>query len=220
VFTYVAFTALLFDDCSCNLCVLWTQALLLSNVAERIIAEEGSATLQKHVAELEKENLQLKVSKADMQKTVDNSNEAVTVLPWALEEEIESYDLLKNGNDSLLEECNNARYQVVDLESELEKVKASGEGDISTSKVRLAAAEARVVDDLAAVEKSLVDFRTELTEDLAGLCEVYECNIQCLNGICSPIPDGTPSAKDYVRWLTSEVGCLLWSPTQKVCICS
>jgi hypothetical protein len=33
------------------------------------------------------------------------------------------------------------------------------------------------VVDAAAVEKRLVDFETELTEDLAGLRKVYESNI-------------------------------------------
>jgi hypothetical protein len=74
--------------------------------------------------------------------------------------------------------------------------------------VRLVAVEARDVDDAAATEKHLVDFRTELTEDLAGLCETYERNIQCLDGICSPHLEATPPLEDCIHWMTSEVGCL------------
>jgi hypothetical protein len=64
------------------------------------------------------------------------------------------------------------------------------------------------VDDVAVVEKCLIDFRAELTEDLVGLHEAYECNIQSLGGICVRSSIATPSVEDYVRWLTSEVGYL------------
>jgi hypothetical protein len=64
------------------------------------------------------------------------------------------------------------------------------------------------VDDATAAEKGLVDFCAELTEDLVGLHEAYERKIQNLGGICSLISDATPSFKDYVCWLTLEVGCL------------
>jgi hypothetical protein len=46
-----------------------------------------------------------------------------------------------------------------------------------------------------------------LTSDLAHLHKAYEHNIRSFGGICSPIAGATPSA-DYIRWLTSEVGCL------------
>jgi DNA repair exonuclease SbcCD ATPase subunit len=139
VSTCVAFAALLFDECSCNLCVLSTQALQLSKMAEKIIAEEeGSFALRMRVAELEEANTQLKASEAEMQKTIDNSSVVVTLLRHELNEEIENYDLLKNDNDSLLEERNNVRYEVADLESELEKVGASVADDISALEARLA----------------------------------------------------------------------------------
>jgi malate synthase len=99
---------LVFNNCGCNLCILSTQALLLSKAAKKIITEDGSAALQKCVVALEKKNSQLKASNTKMQKTIDNSNETITVLRRAQDEEIENYELLKHGNDSLLDECNNA----------------------------------------------------------------------------------------------------------------
>jgi hypothetical protein len=155
-----------------------------------------------------KMNARLKASEAEMQKTIDNSSEVITLMRRELNEEIDNYDLLKSGNDTLLEERNTLWYQVVDLESELAKVKMSATENISALEVRLAIVEARAVDDSAAAEKCLVEFHTKLTEDLACLCEAYEGNIQSLACICSPILDAAPSVKDYIRWPTSEVGCL------------
>jgi hypothetical protein len=96
---------------SFNLYLPSTQALSLSKVAEKIIAEdEGGTTLRKHVAQLEEVNAQLKASNAKMQKTIDSTREVVTLLRRELDEEIEKYELLKSGNGSLLEERNNAQY--------------------------------------------------------------------------------------------------------------
>jgi uncharacterized membrane-anchored protein YhcB (DUF1043 family) len=119
VFACVVFVVSLFGGCNFNLCDLLMQALSLSEVAGRIIAEdEGGAMLRRRVAELEEENAQLKASKAEMQKTVDSSSEVVTMLRRELDKEIQIYELLNNGNDSLLEERNNAQYRVANLESE------------------------------------------------------------------------------------------------------
>jgi hypothetical protein len=38
---------------------------------------------------------------------------------------------------------------------------------------------------------------------------MYERNIQSIGGLCSPISEGEPSVVDYVRWLATEVTCLL-----------
>jgi hypothetical protein len=48
----------------------------------------------------------------------------------------------------------------------------------------------------------------KLAGDLAPLREAYECNIQSLSGIFSPIPNAAHSVEDHIRWLTSEVACL------------
>jgi hypothetical protein len=42
----------------------------------------------------------------EMQKTIDSSSEAMTLLRRELDDELENYELLKIGNDSLLEERN------------------------------------------------------------------------------------------------------------------
>jgi hypothetical protein len=116
---FAAFGSLFIGDCDCNLYVLLVQALSLTKTTEKIISEEDGGNLRRCVAKLEEENSQLKVS------TVDSSAEAVTVLRRALDEGIEDYELLTNGNESLLAECDTLWDQVVDLESELAKVKTS-----------------------------------------------------------------------------------------------
>jgi phosphoribosylaminoimidazole carboxylase (NCAIR synthetase) len=98
-------------------------------------------------------NAQLMVSEAKMQKTIDYSSEVVTLLRRELNEEIENYELLKNGNDSLLEERNNVRFRVADLESEVAKVRARVAEDIFALEARLAAAEVRAMEDSTAAEK-------------------------------------------------------------------
>jgi hypothetical protein len=69
---------------------------------------------------------------------------------WCLEVEeglvVASDDLLKIGNNSLLQEQNNAQYRVGDLESELASVKKSVAGDVAALEERLAAAEARAAE--------------------------------------------------------------------------
>jgi hypothetical protein len=70
-----------------------------------------------------------------------------------LNEEIENYELLNNGNDSLLEERNNVRFRVADLESEVAKVRARVAEDIFALEARLAAAEVHAMEDSAAAEK-------------------------------------------------------------------
>jgi hypothetical protein len=62
--------------------------------------------------------------------------------------------------------------------------------DISALEAKVASAEARAVDNAVAEEKCLIDFRTELVEDLAGLHEPYERNIQNLGGDRGHVGDG------------------------------
>jgi chromosome segregation ATPase len=131
----------------------------------------------KRVTELEEANARLNTSNAEIQQTNDSSSEVVTLLRRELDEEIENYELLKNGSDSLLEERNHAQYRAVELESELAEVKASAGRDIAALEARLAALEARATEDSTAAEKRLADFRTELPNDLAHLREAYQHNI-------------------------------------------
>jgi hypothetical protein len=64
--------------------------------------------LWKRVTELEEANAQLKASNAEMQQTIDISSKAVALLRCELDEEIENYELLRIGNESLLDERNKA----------------------------------------------------------------------------------------------------------------
>jgi hypothetical protein len=148
---------------------------------------------------LEETNVQLKASEVEMRNNGDKSGEVVALLSCQLEEELENYDLMKCGNDSLLVEGNTFRDRVANLESELAETKTSVAGDVPALEAKVASIEARFMDDAAAVDKHFVDFREELTGDLAGLREAYERNIQSLGGICSPPSDDTPSVEDYLH---------------------
>jgi hypothetical protein len=48
----------------------------------------------------------------------------------------------------------------------------------------------------------------KLSGDLVPLREAYECNIQSLDGVFSPVPIADPSAEDYICWLKIEADCL------------
>jgi hypothetical protein len=105
------------------------------------------------VVELEEEILRLEASTAVLQKTIDSSAEAVISLCRVLDLNIEDYNLLKDGNNSLLAERNTLHEQVADLDSELAGVKASTVRDIATLEAKVVSVEARAVDDVAATDK-------------------------------------------------------------------
>jgi hypothetical protein len=92
-----------------------------------------------------------------------------------------------------------------DLEFELAVARASDAGHIAALEARVRAAEAHIVDEAAAGKKRLVDFETELVENLADLCAAYERNIQSIGGLCSPLSRDEPSITDYMHWLAAEV---------------
>jgi hypothetical protein len=160
------------------------------------------------VVELVEENARLKGSSVELQRSVDSSTEAVISLQQKLEAGIEDYELLRDGNNSLLVECNALQDQVIDLESKLAEDKARAAKDIAALEVKVVSAEARAMDEAASGEKHFVDFEKEFTEDFAGLRKAYERNIQSLGGFCSLILNCEPSIGDYVRWLSTEVACL------------
>jgi hypothetical protein len=62
---------------------------------------------------------------------------------------------------------------------------------------------------LLLAKKRLRDFEDELVEVLAGLRALYIRNINCIGGLCSPMPKSEPSTMDYIRWLFTEVTDLL-----------
>jgi hypothetical protein len=43
---------------------------------------------------------------------------------------------------------------------------------------------------------------------LAELRALYVRNTQTIGGLCSPMPEGEPSAADYLRWLSTEISGL------------
>jgi hypothetical protein len=143
-----------------------------------------------------------------MRSRVEKPDVVVALLRRELEEEVDNYELMRCGSESLLAECNTLCDQIADLESELVEVKMGATRDISIMEAKVASTEARAVDDAAAAEKCLVDFRAKLTKGIVGLHKAYERNIQRLGGICTPSSNATPSVQDYVCWLTSEVGYL------------
>jgi hypothetical protein len=59
-----------------------------------------------------------------------------------------------------------------------------------------------------ASDKRLSDFEAELIRDLVGLRKLYSRNVQSFRGMCLLMSEGDPSAADYIRWLSTEVGGL------------
>jgi hypothetical protein len=105
---------------------------------------------------------------------------------------LEDYELLMNGNKSLLAEHDALHERSEDLESELMKARASAAEDIAAFEARIKSAEAHAVDVAAAGEKNFGDFEKELIKDLVELYVLYEHNIQSIRGLCSLMPEGDP----------------------------
>jgi hypothetical protein len=121
---------------------------------------------------------------------------------------IKDYNLLQEGNKSLLAEHSELRYCCEDLESELAKVHSSVVEDVAALESRIRSAKAHSVEIATAGEKRLSDFEGELVKAVAGPCAFYERNIQSIEGLCSLMPESEPSAMDYIRWLSTEVNSL------------
>jgi hypothetical protein len=56
---------------------------------------------------------------------------------------------------------------------------------------------------------NLINFEAELMKGPMELQELYIHNIHSIGGLCSPMPEGDPSAADYIHWLSVEVADLL-----------
>jgi hypothetical protein len=97
---------------------------------------------------------------------------------------IEDYDLLMEGNKSLLLECNALCEHFEDMESELTKAHASAAENNAAMEARIKSVEAHTMDEAAAGEKCLRDFENELIKDLAELRALYERNIQSIGDLC------------------------------------
>jgi hypothetical protein len=125
------------------------------------------------------------------------SSKTIAKLQRSLDDGVEDYNLLMAGNESLLAEHN-----------ELAKVHAAAVADVAALDTNIEYAEAHSVDVAAAGKKCLKDFEDKLVKDLAGPRTLYICNINRIKGLCPPMPEGEPSAMDYIRWLSAEVTSL------------
>jgi hypothetical protein len=92
----------------------------LTKVAKTIIAEDNRALLRKHIAEIKAENSQLKATTA-------KSAETICTLQRAVDNGVKDYNLLLEGNKSLLAEHNDFHYHCEDLKAELAEVHSDAE---------------------------------------------------------------------------------------------
>jgi hypothetical protein len=156
----------------------------LTKAVETIITQDSGASLCQHITELEAE-------KNMLQCTVENG--------------IEDYDLLLEGNKSLLAERDDFRYHCEDLQAELAEVCSRAKKQIADLEVKVESAEGHSAEVAAAGEKRLKDFDDEVICDLAELRTPCVRNTQAIGGLCSPRLKGEPSAVDYLRWLSTEI---------------
>jgi hypothetical protein len=87
----------------------------LTKVAETIITEDTGASLRQHIVKLEAKNSQLKA-------TIAKSVKMIGTLQRAVDNGVEDYNLLLEGNKILLAERNDFRYRCEDLKAELAEV--------------------------------------------------------------------------------------------------
>jgi hypothetical protein len=88
------------------------------------------------------------------------------------------------------------------------EMEAGAAKDIAALEAKHADMDAHAAENSIIAKRHFEDFGMKLARDLAPMRKAYECNIRSLNRICSPVPDAAPSAKDYVRWLKSELDFL------------
>jgi uncharacterized protein YydD (DUF2326 family) len=119
--------------------------------AEKIMAEDSGESLWKCIADLEAENSCLKATTTESAETID-------MLQRSVDSGIEDYNLLQEGNKSLLGEHNELCYHTEDLEAELAKVHADAIEDIAALETKIESAEAHSGDVAPAGEKHLRDF--------------------------------------------------------------
>jgi hypothetical protein len=133
-----------------------------------------------------------------LRATTVESAEMISMLQRVVDNGVEDYNLLMEGNKSLLVERNDFHYSCEDLKAELVEVRFDAEKRTTNLEVRVKTAEAHSVDVAAAGEKRLSDFEGGLVQDLA----------HTIGGLCLPMPEGEPSVADYLRWLPTEISGL------------
>jgi hypothetical protein len=136
------------------------------------------------------------------------STETIAMLQCSVDAGIEDYNLLMEGNKSLLAERDEFRYRSSDLETEPSQVRSNAKMSVSDLETRIKSAKGHCMDAATAREKWLRVFEDELVGDLAEQHALYVCNTQSFGGMCSSTPKGEPSAMDYLHWLSAEVSCL------------
>jgi hypothetical protein len=124
-------------------------------VVERIIAEENGESFQKHVVDLEMENSRLRSTAVKLQGSVDSSAETIATLQHSVDAGIEDYNLMLEGNKSLLAERNTLHDRSEDLEFELTKTRASAIKGIVALEAKIKSAKAHFMDVAAAGKKTL-----------------------------------------------------------------
>jgi hypothetical protein len=173
----------------------------LTKVVETIIAEDRGASLRKPIAELEAENSQQKA-------TAVESIETIVMLQCSVDAGIEDYNLLVEGNNSLLDKRDELHCHYDDLKTELVKVCSSPKESVADLEATIRSTETHSVHVAAAGEKCLRDFQIGLVKNLVELQALYVRNTQSIRGLCSPILEGEPSDGDYLHWLSSELNDL------------
>jgi hypothetical protein len=142
--------------------------------------------------ELEADNSQLEAIAAE-------STEAISMLHGTVNAGIEDYELLMDGNKSLLAECDDFRYHSEDLQAELAEVCSDAKKIIAILESKVKSTDGHSDDVAAAGEKRLRDFKGGLVRDLEELGELYVRNAQTIGGLCSLMPEGELSAMDYLH---------------------
>jgi hypothetical protein len=99
------------------------------------------------------------------------------------------------ANASLLCERNDAHWRCEYLENDLRKARADSATRIAALESTVKSAETHSVEVAATSDKHLSDFEAEFTNDLTELWKLY---IRSIRGLCSPMPEGDPSAANYI----------------------
>jgi hypothetical protein len=116
---------------------------------------------------------------------------------------IEDYNLLMEGNKNLLAEHNDFCHRCEDLKVELAGVRSEAKKKIMDLEARAKSVEVHNVDVATSSEERLRDFEDGLVRDLVELRVLYVRNMQTIGGLCSLMHEGEPSAADYLHWLST-----------------
>jgi hypothetical protein len=143
----------------------------LTKTAEAIIAEDDGASLCEHIVELIAE-------KGALQRAVDGG--------------IEDYDLLLEGNKSLLDVHNDLQYCCEDLHVELAEVHSNAKKRIADLEAKVKTAEAHNIDIATVGKKCLKGFEDEHVRDLQSCAHCMCATLQLLEAYARPCLRASP----------------------------